>query len=166
MNNAALIGSLAWLKEADANELARLFAVNAAAPIYLMGWLAKHPLAGTPIRIVNISSGAAHSPLPGLGDYSATKAALRLAGQTLAAELEMEGRTPAEAAVFSYEPGLVDTHMQDAARDTDPARFPAHGTFTGFAEKGLLNAPNDVAVAIMEFLSGEPDESFNESRFG
>jgi len=166
VNNAALIGALSWLRESEADFLKTLFAVNTAAPIFLMGWLVKNAPEAADLRIVNISSGAAHSPYPGLGDYSATKAALRLAGRTLAAELEQEGRSPNRAAVFSYEPGLVDTFMQDSARDTDPDRFPAHEAFTGFAEQGMLNAPQDVAVPVIEFLAGDPAESFTESRFG
>ncbi|PIE76056.1 hypothetical protein CSA17_04250 [bacterium DOLJORAL78_65_58] len=130
-----------------------------------MGWLVRNAPAGADLRIVNISSGAAHSPLPGLGDYSATKAALRLAGRTLAAELELEGRRPAQAAVFSYEPGLVDTHMQDVAREASPDLFPAHATFMKFAREDLLCAPRDVVVPIVEFLMGEPAAAFTESRF-
>ncbi len=165
VNNAALIGALAWLRESEADFLKTLFAVNVAAPIYLMGWLVRNAPAGADLRIVNISSGAAHSPLPGLGDYSATKAALRLAGRTLAAELELEGRRPAQAAVFSYEPGLVDTHMQDVAREASPDLFPAHATFMKFAREDLLCAPRDVVVPIVEFLMGEPAAAFTESRF-
>ena len=165
VNNAALIGSLTWLHESEVPALARLLTVNVAAPMYLAAWLVKSAPAEARLRIVNVSSGAAHSPLPGLGDYSATKAALRMAGRTLASELELQGRAPASAAVLSYEPGLVDTAMQDAARGTSPEVFPAHGLFTDFADKGLLNPPEAAARPILEFLNSEPIETFSESRF-
>ena len=165
VNNAATIGALTWMRAADPQHLGRMFAVNAAAPMYLMGFVTNVMPESARLRIVNISSGAAHSPFPGLGDYSATKAALRLAGRTLAAEFEQADRTPRDAAVFSYEPGLVDTAMQDQARAASPDVFPAHGAFEEFAAKGMLNPPAAVVGDIIAFLDGDPAEYFTESRF-
>jgi len=166
VNNAAMIGALTGLRAADPQHLGHMFAVNAAAPMYLMGLVARVVPDSALLRIVNISSGAAHSPFAGLGDYSATKAALLLAGRTLAAEFEQAGRTPRDAAVFSYEPGLVDTAMQDQARAASPDVFPAHGAFEEFAAKGMLNSPAAVVGDIVTFLDGDPAESFTEHRFG
>jgi len=166
VNNAGLIGSLGWLHAAEPDQLARLFAVNAVAPTYLMGMAAAAAPATARLRIVNISSGAAHSAYPGLGDYGATKAALRLAGRTLAAELALSDRPPHTAAVLSYEPGLVDTDMQRQAREAPPASFPAHDVFQGFADEGKLAAPQDVVGDIVQFLDSDPAEGFTERRFG
>ncbi len=165
VNNAALIGALRWMHQTDASHLGRIFAINAAAPAYLMGWLAKSTESSQNIRVVNISSGAAHTPFPGLGDYSATKAALRLSGQTLAKEFELEGRTADQAAVFSYEPGVVDTEMQDQARATSAEDFPAHHTFVDFHEKGILVSPDMVIKDVLAFLESQPEAHFCESRF-
>lgn len=165
VNNAAVIGELAWLHELDSERLARIFAVNAQAPMVLMGLLARAVPADVVLRVVNVSSGAAHSPFPGLGDYSATKAALRLAGQTLAAEFERRGLASDQAAVLSYEPGLVDTVMQDQARAADPEHFPAHQAFVEFDAQDLLHPPGDVVSEIAEFVDGDPQAWFTESRF-
>lgn len=166
VNNAALIGALTWMRDTDPQHLGRMFAVNAAAPMYLMGFVARLVPDVAQLRIVNISSGAAHSPLTGLADYSASKAALLLAGRTLAAEFEQAGRPPRNAAVFSYEPGLVDTAMQDQARAASPDAFPAHGTFEEFAAKGMLNPPAAVVGDIVAYLDGDPAEHFTACRFG
>jgi NAD(P)-dependent dehydrogenase (short-subunit alcohol dehydrogenase family) len=166
VNNAALIGQLTWQQDLDAVQLGAMFTVNAAAPMALMGFFAARVPADAALRVVNISSGAAHSPYPGLSDYGATKAALRLAGQSLAAEFAEQGRPPRQAAVLSYEPGLVDTRMQDQARDTSPADFPAHDSFRQFAEEGRLNPPEAVVGEIVTFLEADPPEHFSESRFG
>jgi benzil reductase ((S)-benzoin forming) len=143
-----------------------MFAVNAAAPMYLMGLASGEVSETARLRIVNISSGAAHMPLPGLADYCATKAALRLAGRTLAAELERTGRQPREAAVLSYEPGLVDTAMQEEARGASAEDFPALEAFQRFAAEGQLHAPQDVVGEILVFLDSDPAEGFTERRFG
>lgn len=166
VNNAAMIGVMGWLETAGAGHLGNLFAVNAAAPMALMGLARSSVPATTPLRVVNISSGAAHSPLPGLADYSASKAALRMAGRSAAAEFEAAGLTPAQAAVFSYEPGLVDTAMQDAAQDAPADTFPSHGIFREFLAQGLLNPPGAVVGEILDFLEGDPAECFTERRYG
>lgn len=166
VNNAAMIGALTWLRALEPEHLGRMFAVNAAAPMALMALVAKLIRSPVRLRVVNISSGAAHSPFPGLADYSATKAALRLAGRSLAAEFAEEGRAPHDAAVLSYEPGLVDTAMQDRARATAPEEFPAHEAFRQFAAEDRLNPPDAVVGGIVAFLESDPREQFSERRFG
>lgn len=165
VNNAAAIGALARLTEADAADLGRLFAVNAVAPIYLMGQVVRRAPATVPLRVVNISSGAARNAYPGLGDYCASKAALRIAGQALAAELQEDGRPPRQAAVFSYEPGVVATDMQVQARGADPRRFPGQAGFQEFHDQGLLHDPAAVVGEILAFAGGDPAEHFTESRY-
>src|SRR5690606_20395126 len=61
--------------------------------------------------IVNISSGAAHSPLEGWSAYCASKAALAMLTRSVHLEL-------ADAGVFAYgfQPGVVDTGMQATIR--------------------------------------------------
>lgn len=165
VNNAAAIGELARLTEFDPVALGRLFAVNSAAPIYLMGQLARLVPESAKLRVVNISSGAAHTAFPGLGDYCATKAALRIAGRALALELQESGRSAGQAAVFSYEPGVVATGMQVQARGADPDRFPGQAGFQEFHDRGQLHEPDAVVGEIVEFAAGDPAEHFSESRY-
>ncbi len=113
VNNAALVALLGPVQQLDPLALLEVYAVNTAAPIMLMGWFLRHCPPGVPLRIVNVSTGAAVSPYPGLAAYGNTKAALRLAGMVLAAELDtMPNAAPRDATILSYEPGLVDTPMQ------------------------------------------------------
>ncbi len=163
INNAARLGSLRALPDIPPSELAAVMAVNAVAPIFLMGFMARVVAPATPLRIVNISSGAATVGLPGLADYCASKAALRLAGQSLAAEFAQQTR---DARIFSYEPGVVETAMQEAARNTDPADFPSHETFVDFQQNGLLAAPRAVVGEVVEFLADRHGPVFVERRFG
>jgi NAD(P)-dependent dehydrogenase (short-subunit alcohol dehydrogenase family) len=169
VNNAAMLGSLRSLKEVQPQALARVLAVNAVAPVFLMGWLIRTAPAQTPLRIVNISSGAAVQGIAGLGDYCASKAALRLAGMAQGAELDLGqgwGRAPGTARILSYEPGVVATHMQDAARATDPQDFPSHEVFQEFARRGTLHEPAAVVGEIVAFLDGGAGEAFSERRYG
>lgn len=165
VNNAALMGALRRMREADVGAFAPMLTVNVAVPVALAAAFVKQRPDGVPLRIVNVSSGAAQSAYPGLGDYCATKAGLRIAGQTLAAELEQDGVAPADVALLSYEPGLVETNMQKTARSTDPGEFPGHDTFKGFVDQGVLVEPAETVVGMVDFLASDPSTHFTETRF-
>ena len=109
--------------------------------------------------MVNISSGAAQRPFPGLATYCSTKAALRMAGMVIAAEVEDIG-------VFSYEPGVVDTEMQRATREMPLEEFPWGATFRQYHAEGRLAAPELPAADIVEFLTADGAERFVERRRG
>jgi benzil reductase ((S)-benzoin forming) len=169
VNNAALGGMQLGIEETDPEKLAWLLAINTVAPVYLMGVAARVVPPPTPLRIVNVSSGAAHRGFPGIGDYCASKAALRLAGMTLAEELDSDGRPGGrreDARVLSYEPGVVDTPMQTRARSVAGEESPWTQPFRDFKTQGLLARPEDVIVPMVEFLESEDGCAFEEKRFG
>jgi len=169
INNAALPGAYKTVAESDPQQLAQVYAVNTIAPVYLMGLALRSVDPEVWLRIVNISSGAAGMGIAGLGDYGSSKAALRLAGLSLAAELDeikRPGGDKRKTAILSYEPGVVDTPMQTAARSADPETFPSSGFFQELSNKGALQAPEAVIGDIIEFLNANSEESFVERRFG
>jgi benzil reductase ((S)-benzoin forming) len=166
VNNAGTVGALRPLEDIDYPGWERAFAVNAIAPIYLMGLFVRETPAATVLRIVNISTGAAVQPFPGLSDYGSSKAALRHAGMTLAAELESAehpGGPRLNASIMSYSPGVVDTSMQETARSTG---HPWFKIFEGLHAQGQLNPPEMPARDVVEFLAGNSKELFVEKRFG
>lgn len=165
VNNAAVLGSLKSLRVANPVELAQVFAVNVVAPLYLMGFLCRLVADDVPLRIANISSGAATTGLPGLADYCGSKAALRLAGMSLAAEIERT-EWSGNTAVFSYEPGVVASEMQDVARAADPREFASQEFFQGIYDKGMLLSPAEVVAELVAFLASDPAEKFTEMRYG
>jgi benzil reductase ((S)-benzoin forming) len=127
-------------------------------PLWLIGLVARLKPAGTKLRVVNLSSGAAHRAVPGLAAYCASKAALRMAGMVAAAELD------GESAIYSYEPGVVDTEMQRAAREMPLDEFPSGAMFRQYHAEGRLAAPELPAADIVEFLESEQAERFTEGR--
>ncbi|MFN2645538.1 MAG: SDR family NAD(P)-dependent oxidoreductase [Burkholderiales bacterium] len=157
INNAAtaLPGRV---RDLEAAELARAFTLDIAMPLWLMGLVLRLKPAATLARVVNISSGAAHRAVPGLAAYCAAKAALRMAGMAVASELE-EGM-----ALFSYEPGVVDTEMQRTVREMPPKAFPSSSLFRQYHAEGRLVSPELPAADIVEFLESEGDERFLERR--
>lgn len=167
VNNGAMEALLGPVSMLDAMALPAVYAVNTAAPILLMGWFHRRARPGQPLRIVNVSTGAAVIPLPGLGAYGHTKAALRMAGRIMAAELEA---APASAAqpdttILSYEPGLVDTPMQTAVRTSPVEVMPIVQVFKDYAASGALVPPTLPARVIADYLDSDEHPRWAEHRF-
>jgi len=169
VNNAADVGQLTSVDQIDPLTLPPLYAVNVAAPIWLMGFLLRTCPQRAALRIVNVSSAAAVQAFPGLGAYSSTKAALRMAGMVLAAELDAPVRrrsAPTDVAILSYEPGLVDTPMQTLARSQPAESFPSAQMFHDFKSGNMLVPPDAPAGEIVAFLEADGQARFTERRFG
>ena len=166
VNNAGAIGALRALESADPVQMASLFAVNAIAPVFLSGLVVRTALPAAALRIVNVSTGAALRPIPGIGDYGSSKAALRMAGMTMAAELassERPGGARPDAAILSYAPGVVDTAMQETARSGDR---PWNRLFVDFHARGSLVPAEAPAREVVQFLSSDAAPPFAERRYG
>lgn len=169
VNNAASADLLTSVEQIDPAALLRLYAINLAAPVWLMGFVVRRSPPRAAVRIVNVSSGAATGVFPGLAAYGSSKAALRMAGMVLAAELASPHRrlrAPSDVAILSYEPGVVDTPMQRLARSQAPETFPSVQLFRDFATRGVLVPPHVPAAEILAFLEAGPQPGFTERRLG
>ena len=155
VNNAA-VGLAGRVQDFDAGELARSLELNVAMPLWLMGLVIKR--AKAPVRVVNVSSGAAMRPFPGLAAYCAAKAALHMAGASVAAE------DAPNLHILSYQPGVVDTEMQLATRSRSLDEFPWGTTFRQYHAEGRLVPPERPAADIVEFLEADGGERFAERR--
>jgi benzil reductase ((S)-benzoin forming) len=167
VNNAADVALLGQVDQLEPAGMLQAYAVNTVAPVLLMGWVLRTAAPRVPIRIVNVSSGAAVEPLPGLGAYGNTKAALRMVGMVLAAELDMRaaGGTRRDATVWSYEPGVVATPMQDAVRSSSAKTVPIVQVFKDLAAHGRLRPAEAPATEIVSYLEGDGHPGFSEQRF-
>ena len=169
VNNAAHIALLGPVEQMDPGQLLKVYAVNVAAPTWLMGWFLRRGRKGVPLRIVNVSTGAAVRPFPGLGAYATSKAALRMAGMVLATELEAADPAPGRrrnATILSYEPGVVDTEMQASARSASSQVLPGVETFKQFAAEGRLVPASEPAREIADHLDSDGHALFSETRYG
>jgi benzil reductase ((S)-benzoin forming) len=168
VNNAALSGGFGGVESMAPKEIEHALAVDCHAPIWLMGCVASLSPSTATLRIVNLSSGAAHGGYPGLSLYGASKAALRIAGQSLAAEWDSPDRPGGKrpgAAILSYEPGVVDTEIQTYARTRSTSEFPWVKMFRDFEAQGLLVPPEKVIGPIVAFLENPKAHGWREERY-
>jgi benzil reductase ((S)-benzoin forming) len=167
VNNAADVALLGQMDHLEPGGMLQACAVNTVAPVLLMGWVLRTASPRIPVRMVNLSSGAGVEPIPGLGAYGSTKAALRLAGMVLAAELDMRaaGEAARDATVWSYEPGVVATPMQEAVRTSSAETVPIVQVFKELHAHGQLRPADLPAREIVSYLEADGHPRFSEQRF-
>ena len=146
INNAAIAGPVGVGGRLTAHDIASSLAINLAAPGAIANLFCRVFADGVEDRrIVNISSGAAQTVLPGSAMYCAAKAGLEMLTRALAAEQGANG-----VRVITLRPGILDTDMQAFMRSQPEDVLPAAGLFKGFHERRQLVAPNVAATKIVD----------------
>ena len=167
VNNAASPDLLGVGERVDVEALQRVYATNAIMPVWLMGFMTRNRKGDIPLRMLNVSSGSAVRPYPGLLAYGSSKAALRMSAMVLVAEWEStvpHATQRKNVAVRSYEPGVVETDMQRLARSLPPETFPWGDLFHEFLRRGINVTPAQPAAEIVDFLESSEDQGFSEAR--
>jgi len=168
VNGAATLEPVGPTAGLPAAGLSRCFALNAATPIWLLGFFLRRGH-GTKLRIVDVSSGAARRPYAGWSAYCATKAALRMAGEVVGEEARSFApgtALPVDLSLVSYEPGVVDTEMQEAVRGSLAESFPQVRRFLDLHASGQLHHPSRPASEIADLLEADGLPPFSERRLG
>ncbi len=148
VNNAGVVSPVGPLAAQHPAAALRAAVINVAAPLALSAaFVQAAPQAER--RILHVSSGAARSAYPGWSVYCATKAALDQHARAIA--LDADPRVLA----CSLAPGVIDTDMQAEIRATPDERFPLRQRFVDLKEGGVLVAPGDCAVALVDYLLGK-----------
>jgi NAD(P)-dependent dehydrogenase (short-subunit alcohol dehydrogenase family) len=146
INNAATAGPVGIAGRIPALEIGASLAVNLIAPVAIANLFCRIFIdSGQDRRIVNVSSGAAHRPLPGSALYCAAKAGLEMFSRTLAAEQGPDG-----IRVVSLRPGIIDTEMQAFMRAQSEHAVPSVPMFREFHAQRQLVAPDVAAAKIVE----------------
>ena len=164
VNNAALFDPIGPQPKLSLRELTRALVVNGAVPVWLMGFFVRH-CGSTPLRIVNVSTGAATRARAGGAAYCCGKAALLMGGKVFGDEAaHVPVGTHRDAAAYGYEPGMVDTPMQTHVRGASAEDFPSVERFLEVHARGLLTDPARPARDIADFLEREHAPAFSEGK--
>jgi benzil reductase ((S)-benzoin forming) len=148
LNNAATAGPVGTLGTLAAGDVVGSLAVNLAAVVTLTNLFCRVFVDATqPRRVINISSGAAQTPLAGESLYCVAKAGMEMLTRTLA----VEQAAPTFRAI-SLRPGIIDTDMQRFARSQSREALPCVDMFREFHSQGRLVPPDVVAAKIIDRL--------------
>ena len=156
INNAAVPTPTGLVGRLDAAEIENALTTNAAAAVVMADLFCRTFATDTiERRILNVSSGAAQTAIPGAAVYSMSKAAIEMLTRSIAAEHNDE----VKFRCISVRPGIFETGMQAYMRSLDPAEVPSVGMFRGFKENALLKDPAEVATKIVDKLVLGPIEN-------
>lgn len=153
VNNAGVTGPIADLVDMDAQEAATVVAVNVLGVLHGSQSFVRHrrQVGGGGI-LVNVSSGAARAPQPGLGLYCATKIAVQMLTDAVNAE---EGARGLRA--YAVEPGAVQTDMLNGICAASPERFASAAVLRSMREAGRVSSPQHVARQLAWLAFGPQD---------
>jgi len=155
VNNAATaepVGLFGTLRPAAID---RSLAVNLAAPTMLADLFCRVFASETmERRIINVSSGAASSTLPGAALYCVAKAGIEMLTRCLAAEQHGD-----RFRAVTVRPGVIDTEMQVFMRGQPRDRLPGVAMFEGFHSSGQLVPPDTAADVLVRKLIEGPVEN-------
>lgn len=153
VHNAGVLTPIGPLLSQTPEAIRQSLAINVEAPIALTRQCQKQLSPGA--RILNISSGAAHSAYAGWGAYCMGKAALFMAYEILKQELAEN-----DAYIGSLRPGVVDTPMQTLIREQTAESFPAVEAFRALKADGALTSASDVARFMRAVLETTSNDRF------
>jgi len=149
VNNAGILGPVGPIAEAEAGPWHDTWAINVLGPGILTRAALPH-LRQRKGRVINVSSGAAVSPVPGWGAYCLSKAAVTHLTRMVAAE-------EPDVTAISFRPGVVDTAMQAAIRSEGAAGMPReeYERFVAYHREGELLPPAvpGCALAVLAFYA-------------
>jgi len=141
------IARIAPLAAADEAHFDELFRVNVRGPYFLLKNAV--PVMSDGGSIILTSSMGAVQGMPGLSVYSATKAALRSFGLTLAAEL-----APRRIRVNTITPGPINTPIF-GRMGLSPEQIAGFGQRVANGPLGRAGEPEEIAAAAMYYASDE-----------
>jgi NAD(P)-dependent dehydrogenase (short-subunit alcohol dehydrogenase family) len=143
VNNAGMVDPMVQLARSNSVLWLRSVAINVGGTYLATRAVLPGMLERDYGRIVTISSGAASRPSAGWTAYSAGKAAVVQMTRSLALELEGTGVT-----AVTFNPGYMDTEMQERIRRTSPSEFPRSEEYRAAQREGKLQDPREPARGV------------------
>ena len=131
VNNAATIGSILPLDKKSTTDIINEYHLNLITPTLLsrkfISTYASHQK-----LLINISSGAANSPIASWSTYCVSKSGLDMLTKVINEEKQDNLQ------LFSIHPGVVDTKMQHEIRNSDRRYFPLVDKFIAYYNDNKL----------------------------
>ena len=146
INNAGWIGPIQKIGDQEIGAIASAYIINLVAPAALSSkFISMYKSSKAQKVILNISSGAAHSPIEGWSTYCSSKAGLDMLCKCIDEEYN-------DIINLSIAPGKVDTPMQNDIRFADEKAFPRLKEFQKYYNDNQLSDAKEVARKYIKVL--------------
>jgi benzil reductase ((S)-benzoin forming) len=148
IHNAAVIDPIGAVGRLATEAITNAIAVNLTAPIVLTNTFLRAAPSDAKVRILFVSSGAAHRIIDGWALYCTTKAA----GETFFDVVASQVKGDERISVVNVDPGQMDTGMQENIRRAAASRayFPDQQHWIDAHSEGRLADPLAVAERIIK----------------
>ncbi|MEV4131398.1 SDR family NAD(P)-dependent oxidoreductase [Dactylosporangium sp. NPDC049742] len=148
LHNAAVVDPIGAVGKLSTEAITRAIAVNLTAPVVLTNSFLRAAPREARLRVLFISSGAAHRIIDGWSLYCTTKAG----GETFFEAVASQVADDERVTVASVDPGQMDTGMQDAIRRAAASGtyFPGQQRWLDAHAEGRLADPLTVAERIIK----------------
>lgn len=143
INNAATISPINKIGEFNDNDILNVVSINTVAPLLITNSIMRHEF--KELKIINISSGAAHKPIVGWSLYCATKSANEMFFETLQSQ-----ENGSNVKVYNINPGVIDSNMQEFIRNTNEVVFPMINDFKALKKNNKLKTPKQAALDVLK----------------
>ncbi len=148
INNAASISPIKKIGNFTQENMVKAFYVNLFSPMSILEGIKMNKNWDlVDLYIINISSGAANMPLAGWGVYCSSKSSAQMFFNVFRLE------EPRNVQVDHIDPGLVDTNMQSAIRNSDSKDFPLVSKFIEAKGANSLKSPESAAQEIISLIT-------------
>lgn len=146
INNAGSIGVIDKAINLKSEQINESVLINFLAPLKLSQILAMAALKNNAeLVVLNITTGATVKPVGGWLSYNASKAAIKIAFDTMAVE-------NSNVRIIHYDPGVIDTNMQAIIRSSSADKMPSVALFNEYKVNQMLRAPEVVAQEIDKII--------------
>ncbi|MGI5244892.1 SDR family NAD(P)-dependent oxidoreductase [Dactylosporangium sp. CA-139066] len=148
IHNAAVVDPIGAVGRLTTEAITNAIAVNLTAPIVLTNAFLRAAPADAKVRILFISSGAAHRIIDGWALYCTTKAA----GETFFDVVASQVKGDERISIANIDPGQMDTRMQENIRRAAASGvfFPGQQRWLDAHDEGRLADPLAVAERIIK----------------
>lgn len=152
INNAGTLKPVGPLGKYDTEQYRDHLELNYVSPAVLTHlFIKRYQAEPTTKRVLFVGSGASQRPIHGWSHYCSSKAGVDMLAKTIALEQDsMDHKV--ETAVFN--PGRIETDMQELIRELDKEDFPLVDDFIASAKDGRNLPPGTVAEKLAHIFTG------------
>lgn len=153
INNAATLEPINPVMKINNEQLQYHYSVNVLTPMNILNTFLQHYKDVQRMIIgVNVTSGVATRPIYGWSAYCSSKASINAYTKTIALEV---AQLNTGNKIFAFNPGVMDTEMQEKIRSSDEHSFRDVEQFKAYKRNNILKDSDIVAGVLVDILTDE-----------